>query len=335
MIAADYLISCLGLFAFGDPPAQSMVHPAGPAAAEIAVLWWVMLGVFTAVFVLVNILLIVALFRGEKPAGTANRDVAQARGMAPPWGRTGFIVAGGVVLPILVLTPLYIYSLVTSSGLTTPKEAFTVRVVGHMWWWEVRYPDLGIVTANEIHIPAGQPIRLELTSADVIHSFWVPRLNGKRDLIPGIENVFSIQADAPGVYRGQCGEYCGTQHANMAFEVIALSPEDFEAWSAARKARQSEPGTPQWVRGREIFLTAGCAQCHAVEGTRAVGNVGPDLTHFGSRRMLGGAMLPNTADHLAQWIADPRRIKPGIKMPRTALDAQDMQALVAYLGSLE
>ncbi len=311
-------------------PAQSMIHPAGPAAAEIARIWWVMLVAFTAVFALVLTLLIYAVLRRPPHKADAGRETN-----LPPWGRTWFIVAGGVVLPILVLTPLYIDSLSASGRLRTPKEGLTIRVVGHMWWWEVRYPDSGIITANEIHIPAGKAVRLELASADVIHSFWVPRLHGKRDMIPGRENVFWVQADEPGVYRGQCGEYCGTQHANMALEVIALAPEDYDAWLESQKSLRMAPTAPDTERGRQVFLTAGCKQCHAIAGTDAVGNAGPDLTNLGSRRMIGGALLPNTRGNLSGWIADPQGIKPGIKMPRTYLKAEDLQALVSYLESLK
>lgn len=329
VIAEMLLLDCWGI------PAQSALHPAGPAAATIARIWWLMLGAFTGVFILVMGLLLVAIFR-RPGQSRASATSANEHGRAlPPWGRTGFIVAGGVILPILVLTPLYVYSLIASARLHTPAGAMTVRVVGHMWWWEIRYPNDGIVTANEIHIPAGKPVRLELASADVIHSFWVPRLNGKRDLIPGIENVFWIQADEPGIYRGQCGEYCGTQHANMAFEVVALSPAEFEAWVVARKTNRRETGTSLTPRGWQVFVTAGCVQCHSIQGTRAAGNAGPDLTHVGSRRMIGGALLPNTRGNLAGWIADPQAIKPGIKMPRTYLEADDLQALVAYLESLK
>jgi cytochrome c oxidase subunit 2 len=321
-------LTIVSLLASAGEPAQSMVHPAGPAAAEIAVIWWVMLGAFTAVFVLVITLTLYAIW-WKSSSSTPGQPAA------PPWGRTGFIVAGGVLLPIVVLTPLFVYSLLASARLRMPSDAQTIRVVGHMWWWEVRYPDHGIVSVNEIHIPAGKPVRLELTSVDVIHSFWVPRLHGKRDMIPGITTEFWIQADQPGVYRGQCGEYCGTQHANMAFEVIALSSDDFAAWLKEQSQSRPPRESPAVERGRQVFMTAGCKQCHAIHGTEASGNAGPDLTNLGSRRMIGGALLPNTAGNLAGWIADPQGIKPGVKMPRTYLDAEDLQAIVAYLEGLK
>jgi len=316
-------------------PVQSTLHPAGPAAAAIAWLWWVMFGVFTAVFVLVLVLLLVALLRRPAPSLSARDGRDREEGVAPPLGRTGFIVAGGLVLPVVILTPLYFVSLTTSAILGPPAEALTVRVIGHMWWWEVRYPEQDIVTANEITIPAGQPVRLELTSADVIHSFWVPRLHGKRDLIPGNENRFWIQADEPGLYRGQCAEYCGTQHANMAFVVVALAPDEFRAWVAQRQVPRPQPATPVERQGLQVFLKGGCAQCHAIRGTVANGTAGPDLTHLGSRRTLGAATVPQTRGHLAGWIGDPQAIKPGVKMPRSYLPADDLLALVTYLESLK
>ncbi len=320
LLAAVFLAGCAG------ESNQSAMDPAGPAAAEIAWLWWIMFWVFTAVFVLVMLLLLGALY-GKRDR--SNDDQAQ-----PPLGPNGFIVAGGFLLPIMVVTPLYLLSLKTSASIGPPREALTVRIVGHMWWWEVRYPEQDIVTANEIHIPAGQPVRLELASADVIHSFWAPRLHGKRDLIPGVENVFWIEADEPGIFRGQCAEYCGTQHANMAFQVIALPADEFDAWLAERSNPAVDPAVAQARRGFEVFMSAGCAQCHAVRGTPANGNVGPDLSHIGSRQMIGAAMLSNTRGNLMGWIADPQAIKPGVKMPRTYLDGDSLLALVVYLEGL-
>jgi cytochrome c oxidase subunit 2 len=285
-----------------------------------------MLAAFGAVFVLVLGLLAAAIVRS--PAATGD-------GPAPPLGRVGFIVAGGLVLPIVILTPLFWMSLRTSASLALPPTAVVVRVVGHMWWWEVRYPGHGIVTANEIHIPAGRPVRLELASADVIHSFWVPCLNGKRDMIPGIETVFWIQADEPGVLRGVCGEYCGTQHANMAFVVVALEPDEFDAWIAQRSKPHEMPATPLERRGYDVFLSAGCGQCHAITGTPATGNVGPDLTHLGSRLTIAAGTRPNTPGELAGWIADPQAIKPGVKMPRTPLTGENLMAVAAYLEGLK
>jgi cytochrome c oxidase subunit 2 len=336
---------------------QSTLQPAGPAAAEIAWLWWLMCAVFTAVLVLVVVLLIIAITPSRRHASRLEQTGQQRD--VPPWGPNGFVIAGGIVLPILILTPLSLISLRTSATLVAPREALTVRVIGHMWWWEVRYPDTGLVTANEIHIPAGEPVRLELASADVIHSFWVPSLHGKRDMIPGLETSFWIQADEPGIYRGQCAEYCGTQHANMALLVVALPREQFDAWlssgagnpghekvfgyapspiqpsEAPREGKFANSETNNAQRGHAVFMQAGCAQCHAIAGTQAKGNAGPDLTRMGRRATIGAALLPNTPGNLAGWIADPQALKPGVKMPRTYLSSNDLLALVMYLEDLK
>ena len=304
----------------GAEPVQSAVHPAGPAATQIAWLLWLMVAAFTAVFLLVMVLAILAIYR--RPRGDA----------APPLGKTRFIVAGGIVLPVVVLVPILILSLEVSRDLRTPTEGRVVRVVGHMWWWEVHYPEHGIEDANELVIPAGEPVRLELLSADVIHSFWVPRLAGKRDMIPGIVNHFWIQADEPGVYRGVCAEYCGTQHAKMAFLVIALPPAEYQEWVAAR----TRPPTARTDgKGFEVFRRADCGRCHAIQGTPADGQLGPDLTHIGSRRTLGAATLINNRGNLAGWVTDPQPLKPGVKMPASYLPPADREALVTYLEGLK
>ena len=308
----------------GGSTMQSALHPAGPAAAKIAWLWWIMCGAFTAVMVLVVLLTLWAIFR-RLPTERSQ----------PPLGRTGFIVAGGIVLPVATVVPLMFLSLETSAALRQPRDALTVRVVGAQWWWAVAYPDQNIVTANEIHIPVGEPVRLELTSADVIHSFWVPSLNGKRDMVPGIKNEFWIQADRPGIYRGQCGEYCGTQHANMAFVVVALAKDEFDDWVDQRQRAAAQVANAEPAAGLQIFLKAGCAKCHTIRGTAANGTMGPDLTHLGSRRTLGAGLLPNTPGGLSGWIANPKALKPGVHMPANYLAADDLLALVAYLESLK
>ena len=320
---------------------QSALHPAGPAASKIALLWWVMCAVFTIAFVFVLGLMLIAIFRrpGPNSAGAQEGRNSQTRATAPPLGRTGFIVAGGIVLPIVVVVPLLIYSLETSRALRPPKEALTIQVRGHMWWWEVHYPEQQIVTANEIHIPVGKPVRLELSSADVIHSFWVPNLHGKCDMIPGQINTFWLQAEKPGTYRGQCAEYCGRQHAKMAFYVIALPPDEFREWEAARQGELAKrilpPGTEE-PRGLYVFRTARCITCHTIQGVPgATGKAGPDLTHIGSRKTIGAATLPNNRGNLAGWIANPQPLKPGIKMPASYIDSDDLMALVDYLEGLK
>jgi cytochrome c oxidase subunit 2 len=297
---------------------QSMLHPAGEAADRIAWLTWVLIGVCTAVFLVTMGLAVVAITRKEsRPLG--NR----------------FIAWSGIVIPAVILTAILIASVAAQVALKTPKAAnHTARVIGHLYWWEVHYPQHGITDANELYIPVGEPVLLELSSADVIHSFWVPNLNGKMDMLPEKVNRFWLQADRPGVYRGVCAEYCGTQHAKMAFEVVALPPAEYAAWVEARQRPHPEP-TGEALRGRDLFFAAACHNCHAIRGTPAVGLVGPDLTHMGSRRTVGAATVPNTYDNLFRWVRNPHLDKPGNRMPHSTLPDADIAAVTTYLESLK
>jgi cytochrome c oxidase subunit II len=306
---------------------QSMLHPASAAAGQIAWLWWFLLVVCALVFAAVLLLTALALVprRGQVSEGAAPREAALG---------DRFILVSGVFLPAVVLVAILLASLRTQVALRMPETSLTIEVVGHQWWWEVRYPDQRIVTANEIHIPAGEPVRLQLTSGDVVHSFWAPNLQGKTDMIPGVINEMWIEAARPGVYRGQCAEYCGMQHALMALEVVALPRAEFDEWVAARQAPRPPPATAEQRRGEEVFFQASCHNCHAIAGTPAVGARGPDLTHLGSRRTIGAAILPNNRGNLAGWISNPQALKPGNLMPRTHLEADDLQALIAYLENL-
>jgi cytochrome c oxidase subunit II len=215
-----------------------------------------------------------------------------------------------------------------------PAGEVVIEVIGHQWWWEVRYPHEGIVTANEIHIPAGQPVTLRLTSDDVIHSFWVPELHGKLDLNPQQTNTLILQADQPGAYRGQCAEFCGIQHAKMALLVVAQEPAAYAEWVSAQQLVPPPPNTELTEFGQQVFLGSACVYCHTVRGTNATGVLGPDLTHLASRRTLAAATVPNTRGYLAGWIVDPHGLKPGNKMPPTDMSAEELQALLAYLESL-
>jgi cytochrome c oxidase subunit II len=302
---------------------QSMLHPAGDAAARVAWLWWLMFAVLAAVTVLVFTLLALAIWRARRPE--------------PPGGSTMFIVGGGIVMPTLVLVALQVFSIGTTVALRTPAEGMTIEVIGHQWWWEVNYPQQGIRTANELHIPVGEPVRLKVTAADVIHSFWVPQLNGKIDMVPDHVNLFWLQADRPGVYRGQCAEYCGLQHALMAFDVVALPRNEFDAWVArqVQPPPPPPPTDPALLRGQRAFFDYGCNTCHAIAGTDAVERIGPDLTHIGSRRTLGAGTIANTHGGLAGWVANPQPIKPGNLMPATYIPPEDFHALVDYLRSLQ
>jgi cytochrome c oxidase subunit 2 len=211
-----------------------------------------------------------------------------------------------------------------------------VDVIGRQYWWEVRYLDRGVVTANEVHIPAGRAVRLRLTSADVIHSFWVPQLAGKLDLIPGQTNTLWIEADAPGIYRGQCAEFCGVQHARMALHVVAVPPEQFGAWLEASRGPAPPPADALARRGQELFFSRACAACHAVRGTDADGSAGPDLTHLMRRQWIAAGTLRNTPENLADFITDAQGIKRGSSMPSfSELDPESLRALIAYLTTLE
>jgi cytochrome c oxidase subunit 2 len=219
------------------------------------------------------------------------------------------------------------------------KNPITVQVIGHQWWWEVQYPNtdasMWITTANEIHVPVGKPIVLLTSSRDVIHSFWAPNLQGKRDLIPGYQTAIWFQADKEGVYRGQCAEFCGAQHAHMAFYIVAEPMDKFQQWLLGQRDPAPEPSSEVTKHGRDVFLSGTCIMCHTIRGTNAGSRVGPDLTHLASRSYIAAGTLPNNPGSLGGWISDPQSIKPGVRMPPNPLKSEDLQALVAYLQTLK
>lgn len=304
--------------------APSALQPSGPVAARQASLLWFMVIVGTIIYITVLVMvarILAQRFREPSPL--------------TPRQSTLLIAGGGVVLPTVVIVILFALTLGSLSAFaisTTPTD-ITIEVTGYRWWWHIRYPGYDLITANEIHIPVGQPVQFVLQSSDVIHSFWVPELGGKMDLIPGRTNRFWLQADQPGEYRGLCAEYCGTAHAHMGFLVIADTPEDFQAWVENQLQPPAEPANDLIAQGQAAF--ARCAACHAIRGTDAQGVTGPDLSHLASRRTLGAASVPNTAGYLAGWIINPQGIKPGALMPPQQVSGQELQALLAYLGSLE
>ena len=304
----------------------SALDPHGPGADRVAKLWWLLFWISAVVFAVVTVLVLVALLgrRGD-------RDTLVRRG-----GGETLIVIGGVIVPAIVLTAVYVVGLRDLRALTVPAHTdLTVEVTGHDWWWEVHYPDQGIVSANEIHVPVGRPVRLVLTSRDVIHSFWVPQLTVKTDLIPGHTNTTWVQASRPGSFRGQCAEYCGLQHAKMAILVIADPPDAFARWLANERQPATASADPLAVRGRLALERNSCAACHTVRGTAASGTLGPDLSHFGGRRTIGAGALANTRGNLGGWIVNSQTVKPGNKMPPQPLTPEELQALLAYLESLK
>jgi len=308
----------------------------GAAADPVTQLGWGLLAISTAVVVIVALLLAWALWR-RRPALALDADGRLPVARTGPGLRWVWIGVGISTVALFIST---VWTLQTLAAVRAPPRApaFTLQITGHDWWWEVRYvgaaPGQDFTTANEIHLPVGQPVRVELRSADVIHSFWAPKLAGKTDVIPGRTNVTWIEADKPGVYRGQCGEYCGLEHARMALQVSAESPADFRAWLARQLADPAQPQAPSIAAGAAVFQ-ARCGVCHAIRGTPAEGIYGPDLSHFGGRAMLASGTEPNDAQHLDAWLADPQQVKPGNEMPRVPLTDGDRASLVAYLQSLK
>jgi cytochrome c oxidase subunit II len=253
----------------------------------------------------------------------------------------GCVVAGAVFVTVVILFVLLVSSISTGRAIASlgSPGAVTISLTGHQWWWEVEYedsvPSRRVKTANEMHLPTGRPIAITVTSTDVIHSFWVPNLQGKRDLIPGYQTAIWLQVDAPGQFRGQCAEFCGRQHANMALDVVAESPADFEKWLDHARTVPDPPSADEERYGQDVFLSRQCVGCHTIHGTPAHGQLGPDLTHLATRKTIAAGALPNTRDHLARWVLNAQAIKPGNQMPPNVLAAPEMQALVAYLETLK
>lgn len=308
---------------------QSMLEPASVAATLIHELGiWLYVGSGLALALVVALTLYGAF--------SAPRRISEKR----------WLIGGGIVFPSVVLLALLAYAIHVGEALSGAEgQNSEIEVVGKQWWWEVRYiADKGDsaasgglpVLANELRIPVGRPVQVALQSDDVIHSFWVPALAGKVDMIPGRINRIVLQATTPGIYRGQCAEFCGAQHSWMAFYVVAEPEAEYRAWLARQAAPTTEPANPFLARGREVFLREPCAGCHTIRGTAAKGRQGPDLTHVGGRLSIGAGVLSNGAGALAAWIADPQHIKPGNLMPATrTLAGEDLRALASYLESLK
>jgi len=306
---------------------QTTLDPASHAGSDISSLWWAMLVGSTAVTVVVVLLVFIAILRrrGEGVAGWTPGTV--------------FVAVAGVAIPLVVLVALFAATLAVLPA-TAPavskddRGRLTVMVTGRQWFWDVEYPGEGVRTANELHIPVGIPVTVEARTADVIHSFWVPRLNRKIDMIPGRTNTLTLEADTAGSYRGQCAEFCGLQHAHMALWVVADPPARFEAWLAAQARPAAAPDTPGEQQGQQILLGSACVYCHRIAGTNASGRVGPDLTHIATRRTIAAATLPNSRGYLAAWLLDPQHFKPGNKMPGTDFTGDQLRRVLDYLGSL-
>jgi cytochrome c oxidase subunit 2 len=308
------------------PALHSTLAPAGAHAQHIDSLWHLMLWVCGIVYVLVLSFLIAALIRRTRSDSTT--------------GVSRLLVAWIALIAIGLFT-LTLSSYFTDRALVqaAPEPQISLLLTAHQWWWNVEYvgdgPSGRIRTANEIHVPVNSQVHIELASRDVIHSFWVPNLNGKRDLIPGRTTDISLQPQSTGVYRGFCAEFCGVQHAKMNFEMIVDTPEDFARWKQQQLSTATAPGDALAQRGLDTFMSSACNMCHAISGTDASATTGPDLTHIGSRRMIASGTLPNTDDNMRAWLENPQRIKPGSQMPVVSLTAEDLDALVAYMRTLQ
>ena len=335
---ASMLIACC-LPACGDGT-QTMLNPAGPQAYKVNNLWWFMFFVSSAVFVLVMIALLLSLKKRTDDAQLSAIPILTPSVEHERKMRNMVIAASTITVAILFV--FLIVSFSAGRSLTVDldkKNALTIEITGHQWWWEVRYWDVAanniFITANEIHIPIGVPVTFNLRSTDVIHSFWVPNLSGKKDLIPGKAATIWLQADKLGVYRGQCAEYCGLQHAQMGLWIVVDTQDEFNAWRQRQTQTAIVPPTDLARRGQQVFLSSSCVMCHTINGTLAGSNVGPNLTHLAGRSIIAGASLLNTRENLRQWITNSHAIKPGNKMPANTLSSKDLEALLDYLQNLK
>lgn len=319
---------------------QSIIDPTGKQAAHVESLWWLYIWILAGIYVLVLAFLAAAVLRRRKRyelgyAVPPELPTKPERGLA-----TAVIIAVAVSLILLVV--FFASDLVTGqriNQLSRAENPVKIKLKAQQWWWEIKYDDdllsNTVTTANEMHLPTGRPVRISMDSPDVIHSFWVPNLSGKRDIIPGHPTDIFIQADEPATLVGQCAEFCGYQHANMRFTVTAEPEAKFEKWLAQRRQSAAKPQTASQKRGQQVFLATSCVMCHAISGTPARATIGPDLSHIASRPTLAAGTLPNTRGHLGAWILDPQRIKPGTKMRTTSISPADLQALLDYLESLK
>jgi len=314
---------------------QSSLNAASHQSKDIASLFWWMMGGAWLGLALVVALMVLAWRRANR-RGIGKDTAGPKPGERSAW----YVVVGlGIAVPVVVIATLFVigdlFVIHTTEAPAANATKMTVQVIGRQWWWEFRYPGTHAVTANELHIPARTPVRVDVQSGDVIHSFWVPRLNRTIDAIPGRTNPIELYADAPGRYRGQCNEFCGLQHSHMAFYVYADPPAVFRRWLRNQERPASAPASAEARAGKADFLNGACSSCHTIRGTSAKADVGPDLTHLASRGTLGALTLPNTPANLATWITDSQRVKPGNDMPNILVSQQKLRALVAYLKGLK
>lgn len=299
--------------------------PRGPTADTGNGLTWFMTWTGGAITLAWLVLFGVGLFRRHRDDADPDDDARIHR---------RFIIGGGVLLPAVALGVLFVYDMVALQAQPTGGR-ITIEATGHQYWWEFAYDQPAFTTANELYIPTDTDVNVELRTTDVIHSFWVPQLSGKRDMIPGRVNELTLHAREPGRYLGECTEFCGIQHANMQFAVVAVPPDEYRGWTEHMAGPATQPVTAAQQAGYETFMTSSCAACHAVAGTPADGQVGPDLTHFAQRERLGAGAAPNDRGHLGGWVVNSQGIKPGNLMPPVEIDGRDLSHLLDYLETLE
>jgi cytochrome c oxidase subunit II len=321
----------------GFPGNQTSLNPAGPAAAHIEHTFAVIFWITATVYLLVMAVLVVSVWR-KRSSLDAFPEPQQTTEASDRLATRAVAVAMAVTLVLVFVMLISSFRTSRALGKMNNETALTIDVYGHQWWWEVQYPndesDKIVETANEIHLPVGIPIRIHGTSRDVIHSFWAPNVQGKRDLMPGYETDVIMQVDQVGRWRGQCAEYCGEQHAHMSFYMVAEPKHEFEQWLSGEAESASPPNTLQTIHGQHVFLTHACVLCHTIRGTPASARVGPDLTHFASRSTIAAGMLPNTIGNLGGWILNAQTLKPGSRMPPNQISGSELQDLLAYLETL-
>lgn len=306
----------------------SILEPVAAPATSIRDLFWLVTAICAVIFILVGGMLAYCIVRFRHQPGD-NREPPQFYGSQP-------IEVAWTLAPLLTVFVLFLVIVRYVADVrqdTPPANALHVTVRGHQWWWEYDYPEERVKTANELHLPVDRPIFLRLESADVVHSFWIPRLSGKTDVIPGRPNTMWFEARRTGIYKGNCAEFCGTQHANMLLRAVVQSDDDFRDWVETQK--EDARSDSETRRGREVFATHSCVNCHTIRGTGAAGTFGPDLTHLASRDTLASGMVPNNTDWLTKWVKDPQQVKPGCWMPAFKLNADEEKELVRYLESLK
>ncbi len=290
----------------------------------VQIFWWTV-----AIFIVVEGVLIYAIlkFRSKTESHEQPEQVH---------GHTRLEIAW-TILPAIILIFIAVPTIraIFAVAAEAPAGALQINVTGQQWFWHFEYPEYGIRTANELHVPVGRPVDLHLASGDVIHSFWIPRIGGNRDLVPNRTNRITFTAEKPGHYFGQCAEFCGASHALMRFDLHADDPGTFEAWAENEKSPAVAPEDPKAKEGATAFLTAGCIACHRIDGTAAQSRIGPDLTHVGNRKTIAAGILDNTPENMARWIRDPQSVKPGALMAKLELTDEQIEALVAYLQSLK